>query len=177
MRALGLSPEDRYAHDRAMSNARVARWAVSPNGKAWKLANEATAKRKGQKASAARTFRGKHLEQVRQQVRDWKINSPVKPLLSVARARALKRGMEFSIVEADLKPFPTHCPILGIELNYRRGGRGIAAPNAASLDRRDSSKGYIKGNVAIMSVRANTIKNGGTAAEHFAIAEWMERTT
>jgi len=47
--------------------------------------------------------------------------------------------------------------------------------NSPSLDRIDSKKGYVPGNVMIMSWRANRIKNDGTAAEHKKIAEFLEK--
>ena len=54
---------------------------------------------------------------------------------------------------------PTKCPILGIELRYRGGD------NSPSLDRIDSTLGYIKGNVQYISKRANTIKSNATVEE------------
>jgi len=90
-----------------------------------------------------------------------------------ARVRALKRKIEFSITENDVV-IPTHCPILGIEL--KRGyGIGGATWSLPSLDRIDSSKGYIPGNVAVISRKANIIKNNGTAYEHRLIADWMDK--
>lgn len=82
--------------------------------------------------------------------------------------------MHFDITEADLLPLPTQCPILGIELNYATSERnGRKNWNAASLDRRDNTKGYIRGNVFIVSLRANMLKSDGTAHEHKRIAIWM----
>jgi hypothetical protein len=85
------------------------------------------------------------------------------------KANAVRTGIEFSINFGELE-FPTHCPVLGIELDYFANGR---AENAVSFDRLDSSKGYIPGNVAIISWRANRIKNNGTAEEHQKIADFM----
>ena len=80
---------------------------------------------------------------------------------------------EFSISFGDLV-FPTHCPILGIELDYfSQDGR---QENSPSFDRIDPLKGYIKGNVAVISWRANRIKNDGTAEEHEKIAKFMRST-
>ena len=67
--------------------------------------------------------------------------------------------------------FPTHCPILGIELDYFCEDK--YKDNSPSFDRVDSSKGYITGNVMIVSWRANRIKNNGTAEEHQKIADFM----
>jgi hypothetical protein len=77
---------------------------------------------------------------------------------------------EFTIDFGDLT-FPTHCPILGIELDYfALNGR---LENSPSFDRVDPSKGYVKDNVVIVSWRANRIKNDGTAEEHEKIAKFM----
>jgi hypothetical protein len=78
-------------------------------------------------------------------------------------------GVEFSVDFGDLI-FPTHCPVLGIELDYFANGR---EENSPSFDRIDPKKGYIKGNVAIISWRANRIKNDGTAEEHQLIADFI----
>jgi hypothetical protein len=76
---------------------------------------------------------------------------------------------EFSIDFGDID-FPTHCPVLGMELDYFADGR---EENSPSFDRVDPNKGYIKGNVVIMSWRANRIKNDGSAHEHEKIAKFM----
>jgi|ERR1035437_2626603 hypothetical protein len=132
-------------------------------------------KRRQQKASAAKTFRLVHPERVAEARRNWRLKSPIKPLLAGARGRAKQRGLVFTVTEADLSPLPTHCPILGTKLSYARGTDGRPQDEAASLDRKDSSRGYVQGNVFIVSYRANMIKNCGSANEHRAIAEWMEK--
>ena len=42
-----------------------------------------------------------------------------------------------------------------------------------SIDRINPSEGYVKGNVIIMSNRANTLKNNATAEELERVAAWM----
>lgn len=64
------------------------------------------------------------------------------------------------------------CPILGIELDYYTNSR---KENSPSFDRIDSSKGYTKDNVIIISWRANRIKNDGTAEEHQKIANFLKK--
>lgn len=86
------------------------------------------------------------------------------------RANAVHTGWEWSIQFGDLV-WPTHCPILGLELDYFSEYRSEASP---SFDRTDPSKGYVKGNVVIMSWRANRIKNNGTAEEHRKIADYLD---
>jgi hypothetical protein len=87
------------------------------------------------------------------------------------KRNAVCRGIEFSISFGELE-FPTHCPILNIELDYFSEGR---QENSPSFDRFDPSKGYVSENVAVVSWRANRIKNDGTAEEHQKIADWMAK--
>jgi polyhydroxyalkanoate synthesis regulator phasin len=87
------------------------------------------------------------------------------------RKKASNYKHEWDITFDDLF-FPTHCPILGIELDYYASER---QENSVSFDRLDTTKGYIKGNVMIMSWRANRIKNDGTAEEHQRIADFLRQ--
>jgi hypothetical protein len=75
---------------------------------------------------------------------------------------------------------PDYCPMLGIPLNY--DGTGIEGDwsrkdNSPSLDRIDSSKGYTKGNIHVISWRANRIKNDSTPEELMQIAKYMVNLT
>ena len=87
------------------------------------------------------------------------------------RKKASNYKHEWTIEFGDLA-FPTHCPILGIELNYFAPER---QENSVSFDRIDATKGYIKGNVVVVSWRANRIKNDGTAEEHQKIADFLKQ--
>jgi predicted DNA-binding protein YlxM (UPF0122 family) len=86
------------------------------------------------------------------------------------KAQAQQKGQEFSIPFGKLT-WPKYCPVLGIELNYFAEKTEEASP---SFDKVDPSKGYIEGNVAIISWRANRIKNDGSAEEHRKIALYIE---
>jgi len=79
-----------------------------------------------------------------------------------ARERAEQDGIEFSIEIEDIV-IPTHCPYLEIELTHSLG-KGQLETNS-SLDRIDSTKGYIKGNVQVISRLANTMKNNASAEQ------------
>lgn len=93
-----------------------------------------------------------------------------KYLYNSAKARAKQRNEEFSITIDDIV-IPDVCPIFGIPLEYHRG---IKQDNSYSLDRIDSNKGYIKGNVWVISLRANRIKNDSTPEELRLIADKVE---
>ena len=61
--------------------------------------------------------------------------------------------------------YVTHCPLLGVELTYKNCGQEAAPANYATLDKIDPHKGYTKGNMQILSYRANNIKNDATLDE------------
>jgi hypothetical protein len=82
-------------------------------------------------------------------------------LLRAAKKRAKASGLEFSITLADIS-IPTHCPLLDIPL---RKGKGRLDGNSPSLDRRDNTRGYVPGNVWVISYRANAAKGDRTADE------------
>lgn len=78
---------------------------------------------------------------------------------NVAKRKHLTLEMYYAL-------YTTHCPLLGIELTYASYESGGNPPaNYASLDRIDPSKGYVEGNVQILSFRANSIKSDATLEE------------
>jgi len=97
-------------------------------------------------------------------------------LCARARFRGRKRGLEATITAADLV-WPSHCPALGIALDYpeRTGTRKDLSlrPNWPSLDRWDSTKGYVPGNVFVISHRANTLKGSVSREEILRIAKYV----
>jgi hypothetical protein len=100
----------------------------------------------------------------------WLPEEGIAFLLHAARSRCAAKGMEFAITIDDLKPIPTVCPILGIRLIYGGRMRGYACRASASIDRMDNSRGYVPGNVRIISWRANKLRSDGTLKELVAIA-------
>jgi hypothetical protein len=89
-------------------------------------------------------------------------------MLGGAKRRATQKHLNFNIDKDYLQSLViSHCPILGIPLSWssmREGGYQLL-PSSPSLDRIDPAKGYVKGNVWIISHRANTIKNNATHEE------------
>jgi hypothetical protein len=95
-------------------------------------------------------------------------------MLRRAKQRAKDRGVEFGISLEDIT-IPTHCPILGIELQMHKGRSG-GQPNSPALDRVDNSKGYVKGNVMVVSHLANMMKSSATTEQLVLFAEWITKT-
>ena len=83
--------------------------------------------------------------------------------LTMAKSRAKKRGIPFDITVADVV-VPTHCPITLQPLAYGCSNRDRSGP---SLDRVNPALGYVKGNVRVISLMANVIKQDCTSPEIF----------
>ncbi len=92
-------------------------------------------------------------------------------LLRQARRRAKEFGVECSIRVRDIPDPPTHCPITGLQL---RKNTGSWSHDSYSLDRRDPSKGYVPGNVAIISFKANNLKSNLTLEQVENLLKYMK---
>lgn len=91
-------------------------------------------------------------------------------ILRDIRRRCAKDGIAFDIVPADI-PVPDVCPILGKPFVFGE----IGHPMSPSVDRREPADGYVRGNVAVISRRANTMKSDCTDPSVFRrIADWLE---
>ena len=95
--------------------------------------------------------------------RKYKHIKTEKRLLWAARSRAKRKGLECTIKESDIV-IPEYCPYLGIKL-IPHLPRGSKRGPIATLDRIDSTKGYIPGNVEVISWQANTIKTNASVEE------------
>lgn len=84
-------------------------------------------------------------------------NDPQHYLWYVARTRSRQNGADFNIVKEDIL-IPEKCPILGLTLTKGDG----YLPNSMSLDRVDNTKGYIPGNIRVISRKANLMKSNLT---------------
>lgn len=86
-----------------------------------------------------------------------------------ARYRAKKLGREFSIKVEDII-LPTHCSILGLELNYYNNSQKDDSP---SIDRIDPRRGYSKDNIIVVSWRANNLKGNATIEELIRVVMFL----
>lgn len=90
----------------------------------------------------------------------WRLLNIEFVLLKSARVRAARKGIAFDLEIGDIT-IPAVCPILGIAIASSRGVK----PCSPSIDRIDPKKGYVKGNVRVISHRANALKSN---------ADWLE---
>jgi hypothetical protein len=88
-------------------------------------------------------------------------------MLSRCKARAKKLGVPFDITRDDLV-VPDRCPVLGMA--FVSGDKDAAA----SVDRIIPSKGYVKGNVVVISNKANRIKSNASVEEIEAVLSFFK---
>lgn len=93
------------------------------------------------------------------------------------KVRAREKNVPCDI-DADwlIDNLPTHCPVLGIELK-RRSTRNDDSASSPTVDRLIPSLGYVRGNVTIISRRANNIKSDASADEIERVAAWVRSQT
>ncbi len=116
-------------------------------------------------------YRKTHLKERREYLFNLRKNNTVQFLLYEAKRRAKRKGIEFTITVDDVN-LPSMCPVLGIPLIF---GTSKIRDTSPTLDRTDNSRGYVPGNVKIISWRANTLKSSGTLDEHQKIVDYMRR--
>lgn len=115
-------------------------------------------------------------ERNRQVKTTWMANpeNRIRHCLGQAKRRALLVGMEFNIALSDLLPLPEVCPVLGIKLNYSGTKAHGFVNSSPSIDRINSLLGYVRGNVRIISWRANRIKSDASIEELQRVLKYME---
>jgi len=94
---------------------------------------------------------------------------PRRRLVVAARSRAKLKGLAFDLQIDDIV-IPVACPVLGLILTV---SDATPSANSPTIDRIDNSLGYIRGNVRVISYRANTLKNDATLEEIEAIRKYM----
>lgn len=96
-------------------------------------------------------------EVIKARSHQWACSNIERTMLNSARARARDKGLDFDLTAEDIV-LPDTCPYLGISL--QRGGRADGC--GYSIDRIDNTKGYVKGNIEIISLLANRMKNNAS---------------
>lgn len=119
-------------------------------------------------------YRKARLAKYAEYQRNRRFKFPREALVDQAKSRAKKFGLPCDITVEALH-WPTHCPILGLELDYNKtnpGERKIRH-SVPTLDRKVNELGYVLGNVFVISHRANRIKSDATIAELEAVLAYM----
>ena len=92
--------------------------------------------------------------------KDVYLNDPKRRLFQSSRINAYAKGLEHTISVDDI-PTPLTCRYLGVKIVYRTGKRKRVW-NGPSIDRIDSTKGYVPGNIQVISDLANRMKQNAT---------------
>lgn len=85
------------------------------------------------------------------------------------RNKCGRQNIPFDLTFEDFLPIPTICPAYKTPMNYD-GDRD----QQPTFDRIIPELGYVKGNVWLISHRANRMKSDGTLAEHEQLVEWLK---
>lgn len=113
-------------------------------------------------------YRKKNHKRIKELQLEWKNKNYERVMWNSAKARADQAGYDFTIKVEDIV-IPEYCPYLGWALT-KLVGHGNLQTNA-SIDRIDSSKGYTKDNIQILSNLANKMKNCATEEQLIVFAK------
>ena len=136
---------------------------------AWKKANS------DKLAGYAAKYRAKYPDRFRASVRACaarrKKQQPEAVLWHGAKFRASKKGVPFNIEISDII-IPNVCPVLNLPLVF---GKGKTCAGSPTLDRIEPFLGYVKGNIRVISHRANTLLSDSTLEEARLVYETRKR--
>jgi hypothetical protein len=116
----------------------------------------------------------------REKSKRWRQRHPRKAWAVMARAdakrRSAKRGLPFTLTTEYVYSLLTDkCPVFGTEFVF--GGNVVIGATSPTLDRIIPEKGYVEGNVVVISHRANSIKSAYTYEDLRTVADWLEAFT
>ena len=118
---------------------------------------------------SARKYKKKNWEREKEYQRNYNAQNykgtfekKIKKLIHLARDRSKKSGLKFDITENDLVKVD-RCPLLGVAFDF--SASGMFKYNSPTIDRINPNLGYVRGNVWVISHRANRIKNNATLKE------------
>lgn len=105
------------------------------------------------------------------------IENPQIYMLCRIRARSKEKKLAFNLTKeyiASIWPVDNKCPIFGFEFSVKGGKVTDYSP---SLDRINNNKGYVQGNVAVISFKANILKRTGSVDDFRKLLDWMIKNT
>lgn len=159
--------------ERNNAKRRAARKGPEELAKAAAAMREWTAKNK-ERLNAARREKlkdPKWKEHLSERRRLYRLTRPARDMFVNARNRARRFGLPFDIVEADIV-VPEKCPVFGTYLIF---GEGRWCDESPTLDKIVPEKGYVKGNIVVISWRANRIKNNASPDELRKLADFYSQ--
>lgn len=124
-------------------------------------------------------YRAEHLDEERARRRKYqprdterqrrkRAEDPIRFMVYAAKARAKQQDVAFDLSPQDLT-IPNVCPVLGILLERNNTRQNDGSP---TIDRIIPRNGYVRGNVIVVSAKANRIKNNATVEEIQQVADF-----
>ena len=98
---------------------------------------------------------------------NWQKTSEEYKIWSRAKSRAKKRNLEFLIDVSDIE-IPDVCPVFNVPFDKNSN------EYTYSIDRIDHTKGYIEGNIMIISNKANRIKSDASLKELEQVVSYVK---
>lgn len=91
-----------------------------------------------------------------------------------AKERAKRKNLPFNLTTAYVVSIMADkCPVFDEPFVLFGSKTGVdMTPN---IDRIDPSKGYVEGNIAIISAKANRIKSAYQSKDLYKVAQWLEQ--
>jgi hypothetical protein len=118
-----------------------------------------------------RRYYAAHKEELQAYQRERRADNIQSILWKSAKHRAKESSLPFDIEVSDVV-VPDHCPVFGMPLVVGKGYQENASP---SLDRVNPLLGYVKGNVWVISWRANNLKRDATLQELEQLVQGIKR--
>lgn len=111
-------------------------------------------------------YKSKEYRDRKMEYKKWRDKTdPRIQIFNSAKARAKKYEIPFNLEVEDIE-LREYCPLLGIKLERKPYGKGGSfQPNSPSLDKIIPELGYVKGNIEIISMKANIMKSNATINE------------
>jgi len=113
-------------------------------------------------------------EKYNARMREWRKRNPEYMLHHSAKRRSKIKGIEFDITRKDIPNIPDICPIAQIPIFPRNDGKQGPCDNSPSLDRVDINKGYVKGNIRVLSHKGNRLKSNMTIEDLERIISYIK---
>jgi hypothetical protein len=118
------------------------------------------------------------LTRKREKTKIWKEKNPKRQWAGTAfksaRTRAKTKGLPFNLTIDYLLGIVTdQCPVFNTQFKF--SGNKFARDESPSLDRIDPAKGYVQGNVVVISNKANNIKSAYQSKDLYKVAQWLEQ--
>ena len=111
------------------------------------------------------------LKKKQEYYKEYRRKDKTTSMIYTAKHKAKKYGIPFNITKEDIE-IPEYCPLLGIKLKV---DSFKVIDESPSLDRVIPKNGYVKGNVWVISNKANRIKNDATIQEIETLLENLKK--